>query len=87
MCLYLLFQCVSHWVSWQIFNFLWTCNILFKIFKAIADPVPNELKEFNEKLAAAKKALADAKKYLASDYIQNFATILENGVEKLHVCF
>ncbi|KAH9402988.1 hypothetical protein TYRP_015753 [Tyrophagus putrescentiae] len=51
---------------------------------AIADPLPNELKEFNEKLAEAKKALADAKKYLASDYIQNFATILESGVEKLH---
>lgn len=55
------------------------------MFIAIADPLPNELKEFNEKLAEAKKALADAKKYLASDYIQNFATILESGVEKLHV--
>jgi len=46
---------------------------------------PDELKEYNEKLKAAKDELELAKTFLQSDYIQNFGKILEGGVEKLDV--
>lgn len=51
----------------------------------LADPVASNLKEYNEKLTQAKHALSEAKTLLSSDYIQNFATILEGGVNKLNV--
>ena len=57
--------------------------------KVGADPIADELKEYNLKLTQARAALVEAKTFLQSDYIQNFAKILEGGVDKLNVsiCF